>query len=142
MSVEYSGALRRAILLAIDAGQQAAAATRQIATANSDPEDSGTVIRRWWASSKQLVVPGPAPDRHQVERARHVLDDFAAASEVVNQFIEDQRNMLPSHRAWSDRLSTDTAAEIHNEVNNTLATINRHRVNLIMNRPLQDGAPE
>ena len=124
------------MLLAIAAGDVAAAATRRIATGNSDPDDRATGLRgmidRWTRRSG-----GPSVTHSQVDRTCENLDDFVTTLEDVNGQVGAEERIDLSHE-WRARLTTSyrAAADIHNEVTATLATLGRYRTNIVLGRPL------
>lgn len=131
------------MLLAIEAGDVAAAATRRIASGNSDPTDVGTGLRglfeRWSRRSG-----GPAVTQTQVDRTCENLDDFATTIDDVNAHVATQQERIDTPDDWRSRLqdSTRAAADIHNEVTATLAILGRYRTNIVLGRPLVDGVDE
>ncbi|MFW2332911.1 VOC family protein, partial [Ilumatobacter sp.] len=138
--MEHTKLLRQAVLLAIEAGDGAAAATHRIATGNSDPDDTGTGLRgrfeRWARHSG-----GPAVTRTQVERTCVHLDDFVTALGDVNDHVATAEERIDTSHDWRTRLqeSTRAAADIHNEVTATLAILGRYRTDIVLGRPLLDS---
>jgi hypothetical protein len=132
----------RAILLAIDVGDNASAETRRLVMGNSDPAELGTVIRRSLLGGRLSVVRGPAVSAAQVKRACEALDEFDVSLENVNQHISDPRARLEIPTTASARLwdSNKAMPAVHNEVNAVLAVLAQYRVNLILKRPLVSGS--
>lgn len=128
------------MLLAIEAGDVAAAATLRIAGGNSDPNNLSTGLRglfdRWSRHSG-----GPAVTRTQVDRSCENLDDFVVTIEDVNTHVATPEERIETSQNWRSRLqeSTGAAADIHNEVTATLAILGRYRTNIVLGRPLIDG---
>jgi hypothetical protein len=134
--VDHPKRLRHAVLLAIEAGDVAATATRRIATRNSDPDDHSTGLRgmidRWSRRSG-----GPSVTQSQVDRTCENLDDFVTTLDDVNDQVGPDERLDVSHE-WRARLTMSyrAAADIHNEVTATLATLGRYRTNIVLGRPL------
>lgn len=118
--------LERRVLLARAAGEDAAAATRQLALRNKDPQERGSGVTRWLSSA-----PPVTPD--QIISANRTIETFAAAIRDVNALLVADRaidTFDDADIAASDR----DVATLHNRINATLATLERLRITLILER--------
>ncbi|MCP3913322.1 MAG: hypothetical protein GY713_20530 [Actinomycetia bacterium] len=135
--LEQPGPLPSALHTAIDEGATAATATRQIAMRNTDPADSGSVIKQF-LNGQLFAVPGPWVTPSQIQKACEALDEFTTSLEDLNRHIQQPDAHIDTMAAASARLweSNEEAAPVHKEVKATLAVLGRYRINIILKRPL------
>ena len=118
--------LERRVLLARAAGEDAAAATRQLALRNNEPRDRGSGVSRWLSTAPPVTAD-------QIVSTNRTIESFAAAIRDVNALLDTNRaidTFDDVDLAASDR---DVAA-LHNRINATLATLERLRIALILER--------
>jgi hypothetical protein len=120
--------LERRVLLARAAGEDAAAATRQLALRNNDPHDRGdgrgNGLGRWLSSAPPVTAD-------QIMSTNRTIESFAAAIREVNALLDADRQIDTFDDvdlAASDR---DVAA-LHNRINATLAALEHLRIHLIL----------
>jgi catechol 2,3-dioxygenase-like lactoylglutathione lyase family enzyme len=141
--VEHSKRLRSSVSLAIEAGDIAAAATRQIADGNRDPDDTDSGIRGLIAR-RSAMFSGPAVTRTQIDRTCEHLDEFVAALGDVNEQVASPDRQIDTSHDWAARLteSVGAAADIHNEVTATMAALGIYRANIVLGRSLVGSGDE
>ena len=116
--------LERRVLLARAAGEDAAAATRQLALRNNDPQERGRGLGRWLSSAPPVTAD-------QIVSANRTIETFAAA-------IRDVNGLLVADRAIDTLDGVDLAASdrevatLHNRINAILAALERLRIQLIL----------
>ncbi|MCP4087914.1 MAG: hypothetical protein GY745_23150, partial [Actinomycetia bacterium] len=95
-------------------GPSADNATRQIAMRNTDPADSGSVIRQF-LNGQLFAVPGPWVTPTQVQKACEALDEFTTSLEDLNRHIQQPDAHIDTMAAASARLweSNEEAAPVH-----------------------------
>jgi hypothetical protein len=133
--------LRRSLALARDSGEAAARATRQIAMKNTDPDDSGTPWRQRLGGQFSASA-GPPVGAGQVRSAGTSLREFSAELARVNALLAE-RGAAPVDDLGdaSSQLSISMvdAAEVHNRVNDALASLERIRIAIVLDRPLDQS---
>lgn len=138
---ETGSDLRRLLALAIDAGTEAEGAVKPFAVPPELPKGSnwaviGGLAARW--QRRVLTTPGAEQTRRSCER----LDEFAAAvADLASTATSaDLSALARSARTWSDQLweSNANGTAVYNDVRSALASLNRVRTKLILDRPI-DG---